>query len=466
MAEYSIDKRTTMLMLVVIAFVSLIDGLDGGIVNVALPTLAKDFSTDTSTISWVTAIYFIMMAGLMIPFARIAKNGHIRKVLFVGLAIFTVSSLLCGISMNFPMLLICRAIQGMGAAMMGAAVPMLCVKFLPSCNLGLGLGVLTMGSALGFALGPALGGIITEIISWHWIFLINVPLGIIILPLVLKTLPKDPKSSKNLKDISGALLLFSTVLFGAISLERASHGSDSMLAMISAILFLTCLVLFILVELKKDDPMLNVRVFTHHKFNLVFLAFLLVCLAYMGMAYLMPFYMSNTLGFSSSESGLYLLLAPVVTLILSVPISRWSDRTGRRWFSVASCFVLLIAFVLMAMFSREKMLLPLIISLLFMGLMWALCGGPMGSRIIEEVSDESREMGSTLMNESVYLGGTIGTTLFAMLFAIGSGAGSIDFSDLPTDIFMDGFVFSMIAGAVITFIALVASLVVRDKKAL
>jgi len=463
MAEYSIEKRTTMLMLVVIAFVSLIDGLDGGIINVALPTLAKDFSTDTSTISWVTAIYFIMMAGLMIPFARIAKNGHIKKVLFVGLAIFTASSLLCGLSMNFPMLLICRTIQGLGAAMMGAAIPMLCVKFLPACNLGLGLGVLTMGSALGFALGPALGGIITEMISWHWIFLINVPLGIAILPLIIKTLPKDTKSSEKLKDISGALLLFSTVLFGAISLERASHGNDSILAIISATLFVICLTLFILVELKKDDPMLNVRVFTHHKFNLVFLAFLLVGLAYMGLAYLMPFYMSNTLGFSSSESGMYLLIAPLVTLTLSVPISRWSDRTGRRWFSVASCFVLLLAFILMAMFSKEKMLLPLIVSLFFMGLMWALCGGPMGSRIIEEVSDESREMGSTLMNESIYLGGTIGTALFAMLFTIGSGAGNINFSDLPSDIFMDGFVFSMTAGAVITFIALIASFVVKDK---
>jgi Arabinose efflux permease len=464
MAEYSIEKRTTMLMLVVIAFVSLIDGLDGGIINVALPTLAKDFSTDTSTISWVTAIYFIMMAGLMIPFARIAKNGHIRKVLFVGLAIFTISSLLCGLSTNFPMLLICRTVQGLGAAMMGAAVPMLCVKFLPACNLGLGLGVLTMGSAIGFALGPALGGIITDVISWHWIFLINVPLGIAVLPLVIKALPKDQSDPKKLQDVFGAVLLFSAVLFGAISLERASHGNDSLLAAMSAVIFLICLISFITVELRRDDPMLNVRVFTHHRFNFVFLAFLLVGTAYMGLAYLVPFYMSNTMEFSSSKSGLILLIAPLVTLALSVPISRWSDRTGRRWFSVASCFVLLIAFVLMATLSREGLLIPLIISLFCMGLVWAFCGGPMGSRIIEEVSDESREMGSTLMNESIYLGGTIGTTLFAMLFAFGSGAGNIDFSDLPSDIFLDGFVFSMAVGAIIAAIALTVSFVVKDKK--
>jgi len=464
MHEASMGKGTIILILIVIAFAALMDGVDASIVNVALPVLAAEFGTDTGTIAWVTVIYFIMMAGLMIPFARIAKNGSLKKVLFGGLLLFTVSSLFCGLSDNFPMLMIFRTAQGVGAAMMGASVPMLCVKFLPVKSLGLGLGILTMGSSLGFAIGPALGGIMIDIVSWHWLFLINVPMGLIILPLVLKVLPKDEKMSGNV-DIIGAILLFTTILFGALALERMPYSGESSLVLISTFAFFICISLFIFVELRKHDPILNVRVFKHHKFNAVFLAYLTINAAYMGILYLLPFYLNNTMGFSSSISGAYLFIPPLITLIVCIPISRWSDRIGnRRSFSIIACLMMLMSFLSMSLFGRDGSLIPLIVALGGMGMMWGFCGGPMASRIVEEISDESREIGSTLMNESIYLGGTVGTALFAMVFTFGSGAGNVNFADLPSEIFLDGFELAMIVGVAISMVSLILSFLVSEKR--
>ena len=465
MTDIPQGKKAVTLMLFVIAFATLMDGLDGGIVNVALPVLAKDFGTDTGTIAWITVVYFIMIAGLMIPFARIAKNGNIKKVLFIGLIIFTASSFLCGISDNFQMLLAFRAIQGIGAAMMGAATPMICVRYLPTQSLGLGLGVLTLGSSIGFAAGPALGGIITDVLSWHWIFLINIPLGLLVLPLLFKAIPNDEKIPKQDLDLTGAVLLFMVIMFGALALERASYGGDKLLVLVSAAVFLVSITAFILTELKKRHPILNIRVFTHKRFDAVFVAFLLINVAYMGMIYLLPFYMNNTMDFSSSTSGAFLLIPPVITLVFCIPISKWSDVSGRRWFSVTACVMMLIAFASMAMFSDRGMTLPLILTLTCMGFVWAFCGGPMASRIVEEVSDESREIGSTLMNESIYIGATVGVALFAMIFTLGSGAGNVEFADLSSEIFLDGFTLSMITGVLISLTALIASFVIKDRSA-
>ncbi|MDR1404894.1 MAG: MFS transporter [Candidatus Methanoplasma sp.] len=455
-------RKNIVLVLTVVAFAALMDGLDGSIVNVALPIMAKDFDTDAGTIAWISVMYFVMLAGLLITFAKIAKNGPIKKVLLAGLIIFTVSSLLCGISVNFHMLFAFRLTQGIGAAMMGAAVPMTCVKYLPASNLGLGIGVLTLGCSIGFALGPVIGGIITDLVSWHWIFFINIPLGLIIIPLVIRAIPGDDRYSGGHFDTAGAVLLFSSIICGVLAIERAPHANDIMPAILSAIGCAVLLSAFIGTELKKPDPLLNLHIFRHWKFNSVLMAYTLSNLTYMGLLYLLPFYMYICMGFSSMVSGMYILISPLLTLILCIPISKWSDRTQRRSFSVAACGILTVGCLMMTFAFREMHTLPLIVTLVCMGLMWALCGGPMGSRIIENVKDESREMGSSVMNEFIYLGGTVGTAMFAMLFTVGSKAGNISLSDLPPDIFLDGLVFSAAIATVISAITVVLSFIVRD----
>ena len=463
MSETAAGKTGVVLLLAVVAFAALMDGLDGSIVNVALPEMSGHFGTDAGTIAWVAVTYYVVLAGLLILFARIAKNGMIKKIFLIGLIVFTVSSFFCGISVNLQMLLISRLVQGVGAAMMGAAAPIVCVKYLPASNLGLGMGVITLGSSLGFALGPVVGGLITDLISWHWIFLINVPLGLVVIPLLMKAIPKDGGYSGSV-DVAGAVLLFSAMLCGILALERIPYSEDSTLVTLSAVVSVASLAAFIAVEIRKKDPLLNLRIFRHWKFNAVLIAYTQGSIVYMGLLYLLPFYMVVCMGFSFSETGMFILISPLLTLLLCVPISRWSDRTERRAFAVASSSFMTAGCLIMALFSSQSMVLPLIATLVCMGLMWALCGGPVASRIIENVKDESREMGSSVMHAFINLGCTIGTALFAMLFTIGSGSGNISITNLPPDIFIDGFILAAAAGTLLAAAAIVLSFIVKEPK--
>ncbi|UAL07171.1 MAG: MFS transporter [Candidatus Methanogranum gryphiswaldense] len=459
---YGIDRKH-MLILFVVAFVSLADGMDGSIANIALPTLADEMGTDTGTISWVTVTYYMMVAGTILLFARIASNGAIRKILILGLVLFAAGSLMCGLSQTLPVLLIARVIQGTGAAMMGAAAPMICVEYLPRNKLGLGFGVITLGCSIGYATGPAIGGFIIDALSWHWTFFISVPLAIIVMPIMLIAIPKDSPTKGKHIDIKGAVILLLMTFFGIYALQRCCYEGEFLMSIIATVLFFVLLILFVFVELRKKNPILNVRVFMNRDFNYVFVAFLIINLVYMGMLYLIPFYLQINLGLSASLSGVYLLIPSIVTLIFVMPLSRKSDFMGRRLFSIISCILLLVSCLIWVFFSPLKMIIPLIIAFVLMGLTWSTCGGAMASRIVEKTENESREMGSSLMNEAVYIGCAVGTALYAMIFIFYTGSGNIDFADLPPDVFLKGFVFTLIVSAILCAIALFMSTVVKDK---
>ena len=189
------EERGSTLIIITMVFGVLMDGIDGSIVNVALPSIADSFGTDTSVVSWVTISYFLMLAGLLLPFGKIADAGHIRKVFLLGFAVFTIGSLACALSPTLAVLVASRILQGIGAAALAAVAPMICVKLLPAKHLGKSLGIMTVAAALGFAIGPALGGLLVGLLSWHWIFLINLPLGIAAIAIGHVALPKEEKTS-------------------------------------------------------------------------------------------------------------------------------------------------------------------------------------------------------------------------------------------------------------------------------
>ena len=166
------------MMLAVMFVATLMDGLDGSIVSVALPDIGTALGIDTGTSAWVSIIYMMVLAGLIIPFARVCSNIGVRWILVLGFAIFTVSSLFCGIFDSFPILIASRGLQGIGAAMLAAAGPICCTEHMSRDRLAYGLAVLTIGSSIGYAVGPALGGVIVQFLSWHWVFLINIPIGL------------------------------------------------------------------------------------------------------------------------------------------------------------------------------------------------------------------------------------------------------------------------------------------------
>jgi Arabinose efflux permease len=314
------------------------DGLDGSIVNVALPVIAKAFNTDTGTVSWIPIAYLLVVAGTVLIFGSIAARGHIKKTFLIGFALFGGASALCGLAPSLGVLIAARVIQGVGASMLMACAPIVCVKYLPTRILGLSFAILTAASSIGFAAGPAIGGIITHYLSWNWIFLINIPIAVIAIFFVLKAIPRGTPETSTKFDTPGAILLFIFMGAGAYALERLPHlGAADPQIIVFGTASLTGLVLFIIRELKCEHPMLNLRVFTRFKIAAIFSAFLIIQVVYAGLIYLPPFYLSNQAGLDTLYSGLFLLIPPAVSAIISIPCRKMvrSHRTA----SVLCCFL-------------------------------------------------------------------------------------------------------------------------------
>ncbi len=457
-------SREQVLLLIVIVFLTTMDGMDASIVNIALPSIASSFLVDTSTASWVSLTYFMMMAGLLLVFGRLADRGIIKKVLMSGLALFTIFSLVCGLAITFEVLIIGRIFQGVGAAVMGACAPLLCVRFLPKSRLGLGMSTIAIGASIGYASGPTLGGIITQYLSWHWIFIINLPIGIAGILFMAKAIPKDEGNGRAYFDVPGSALSVIAMIAGVFAIERSSHVGIEDFQIVAAIfIFIVSTILFILWERRCAEPILNLSIFRSWEFNSVFSAYLLINLVGTGIWYLTPFYLSLAMGLDPATSGLFMLIPPVVTLMISVPIGKLSDRSGRRWFSVMSCMAMTTASGILFLIDPVNGAAPLLIALFFMGVLWGSCG-PAASRIVEKIGTREKGTGSALIAVAAYLGAAVGAAAYAALFSTLSGAGNTPFADLDIHVFLEGYHGVMLVGMAMAALGVVLSAAVKDEE--
>lgn len=467
MSSVITDPFRQKLLLSAVALGVVMDGIDGSIVNVALPTMATYFYTDTGTIAWVIITYLLMMAGLLLVFGKLADRGITKKLFLRGFVVFTLGSAACGIAPTLDILLAARLVQGVGAAMIAAVTPLLCIRYLPPEMLGTALGVIAATSSIGFAAGPAIGGILTQHLSWHWIFLVNIPIGIIGILFAARVIPADEPEDRPVSfDYPGAVTLFGAMVFCTITLEEvAARGITDPLILSCGVLFLLCTGIFVIRELTVPEPFLNIRIFTNWRFTAVLVAYLLVNVIFMGILYLLPFYLTMEMHFDLMTSGLYLLIPPAVIAIISIPFGLWSDRLGhRRAFAVSACGVVILYSALFAVISPETGIFPLLAGLVLMGVAFGIAAGPASSRIIESAPAGEAGTGSSLMVTSIYFGGVLGTAMYAMLFTVATAdtGGIVAFADLDPAVFMHGFHMTMAAGLMLSVVPLALSAVVPE----
>ena len=303
----------------------------------------------------------------------------------------------------------------------------------------------------------ALGGVLAETISWHWIFFINVPIGLVAAFIALKALPRDSSFDRSAFDYKGSVLLFLSLIFGLYALESMpSHGVTTT-TVASLALFAVLFSVFLLYERRQTVQVLRLRLFRSGRFVAVSVSFLILNACYMGCLYLLPYFMRVELGFDTIMCGLFLLVAALMTLIFCLKVGKMADMRGNRPFVIAGCLLMVVA---MAVFSIMDASMPtwvLIVGLALLGTMWGVAGGPIGSRLIDNVPRDQRGSGSALLC-------ALGTALFAGLFGFGSAAAGQPIADLDPAVFMDGFGFAMTFGVAIAAIALILSWVVNEEK--
>src|SRR4030043_334319 len=335
--DYSSERNShRWLILLLISLASFMGALDATIVNISLPTMSKYFQCDIATVSWVAMAYLLILSSTLITFGRVADIRGYKKIYVAGFAIFTIGSLLCGLSSIIYLLIGFRVLQGVGAAMLQAIGGAMIVRYLPEKYRGTAFGVLTTSAAVGLAAGTPLGGFISQFYTWHWIFFINVPVGIIAIILGIAVLPRDTgEFGKGQFDMSGAGLLLIALVSLIFFLNMGNNvGWLSWGILIAIIVSVAAWTGFILNEKRTKFPLIDLNLFRNRNFTMAVTVALLILLVGQGSWYAFPFYLELEKGVATNIAGL-ILLVPTIFMMIGGPIAGLlSGRIGSPSFFV------------------------------------------------------------------------------------------------------------------------------------
>jgi EmrB/QacA subfamily drug resistance transporter len=420
--------------------------LDVTIVNISLPTISKYFQSDIAIVSWVAMAYLLVLSSTLIMFGRFADIRGYKKIYLAGFAIFTIGSLLCGLSSNIYLLIGFRVLQGIGAAMLQAIGGAMVVRYLPERVRGTAFGVLTTFAAVGLAAGTPLGGFISQFYSWHWIFFVNVPVGIIAIILGIAVLPRDTvELGKGQFDIPGALLLLVALVSFIFFLNMGNNiGWLSWLILISIVISAATWAGFIFNEKRAHFPLINLSLFRDKNFTVAVTVALLIMLAAQGSWYAFPFYLELEKGFATNIAGL-ILLVPTIFMMICGPIAGLlSDRIGSRPICMLGSVVFIAAFLIFTLMGVKTSLCYIIIALALEGIGIGLIM-PANFSLIMGMSAKGDEgvinsLVTTVRNVGAVMGIAVFTVIFLSVIASkGISAEGVTANSLPPKAFVLGF---------------------------
>src|SRR5204863_7615873 len=307
--------------------------LDNTVVNVALPAIKSDLGISTAELEWTVAAYALTFASLLLTGGKLGDLLGRRLIFTIGLVVFTASSLFCGLSSTAPELIGARAVQGVGAALMMPATLSIISATFAARERGMAIGIWAGVSALALAIGPLLGGIITEHISWNWIFYVNVPIGVLAVLAAILVVPESRDTSREQRlDLPGLLTsgigLFALV-FALIEAHRYGWTSTLILSLFA--ISAAALAAFVLLELHQRIPMLDLTLFRSGTFTGANIVAILVTLAMFGIFVFFPIYLQTIRGWSPVQAGAALLPWTIMIVIFAPIAGKLSDRVGSRW---------------------------------------------------------------------------------------------------------------------------------------
>lgn len=395
----------------------LMSTLDSSIVNISLPTLVEAFDTNFATVQWVVLSYVLVLTSLMLVVARLGDMREKKSIYMAGMALFTVSSLLCGLSPSIGWLIAFRALQGLGATMMQALGVAMVTEIFPPAERGRALGVMGGVVSVGIALGPPIGGLLIGLAGWHWVFLVNVPIGLLTLLIVRRYVPNSPPvNARQRFDRLGAVTLFVTLAAYALGMTTGQRlGFSSTLPLGLLIASAVGLVTLILIERRAAQPMIDLSLFRNILFSMNLLMGMLVFLVLAG-GFIFPFYLELVKGYSTETTGLLLMANPVAMGLVAPLAGALSDRFGSRGISLIGLLLLIAACFGFSTLTTETSQLGIMLRLVPLGLGFGIFQSPNNSAIMGSVRRERLGIASGLLSLSRTLGNTTGLPLMGALF--------------------------------------------------
>ena len=374
------------LILTAVSLGSLMSTLDGSIVNIALPAIETDFAIDLTTVEWVVVAYLLVVGSLLLPFGRLGEVLTFKRVYLVGFAIFTLASVCCGAAPNAAGLVAFRVVQGIGAAMLMAMGPAIVARTFHDRERGRALGLNGLSVAIGLSLGPALGGILTQVATWRAIFLINAPIGLLAILWAARVLPAETRGKDESFDVKGAALSGVALFALLLALSDGQEWGWTSPAIVG--LFVTFVVLggaFLLTERSSIQPMVDLALFRIRPFSAGLASAVVAFAGLFTATFLLPFLLEQGRGFSPIEAGL--LLTPVpITMALVAPLSgAASDRFGPRILASAGMAIMVLGFLSLTQLSVDFTLPDLVWRLVLLGVGQGMFMSPNSSAVLGSV---------------------------------------------------------------------------------
>ena len=446
--------------------------LDGSIVNIALPSIGRAFGVDLAVVEWVVVAYLLVIGSLLLPFGRLGEVVSFRRVYLAGFAVFTGASVLCGAAPEIRALVGFRAVQGIGAAMLMAMGPAIVARTFGPGERGRALGLNAISVSIGLSLGPALGGLLTELATWRAIFFVNLPIGLIAIAWAARVLPVDRPGRRESFDVVGAVLASGGLFALLLALNQGGAWGWSSPATVGLLVLAGGLGLaFLVVERRTAVPMMDLGLFRIRAFSAGLASAFAAFAALFTATFLLPFLLQEGSGLSPLEAGLLITPIPIGAAVVAPFSGALSDRIGPRLPASLGMAFQAVGLLSLTTLPPDFAPVDLVWRLALIGVGHGLFMSPNSSAVLGAVPRPRLGTASGMAAETRVVGQALGIVVSAAVVAVrlpvhlaeaagtGGGAGGGGAGDVASQAFVAAIHDAFVVAALICCVGIVTSLV-------
>jgi EmrB/QacA subfamily drug resistance transporter len=440
-------------VLAIVAVAQFMVILDASIVNVALPTIKRDVGFSEQNLSWILNSYTLIFGGFLLLGGRLADRLGRRRLFVAGIALFSAASLVCGVSQSEGMLLVARGFQGLGGALVSpAALSIILTTFAEGPERNRALAVWGAIAGAGGAVGLLLGGVLVEVLSWRWVFFVNVPIGVAVLALAPRIIPESRSESvaKSGYDVEGAVAITLGTMALVFTLIKAdSWGWTSARTIAGFVVAAVLIVAFVVIERRHEDPLVPLRIFSNRSLSAADATLLVMVAALFGMFFFLTLYLQQVLGYSALKTGIAYLPLSLSIIGASGVASRFVDRFTPKPILVAGLLISSAGFVLLTSISGHgdyaSHVLP---AMIILGVGMGMSFVPVTIAGTSGVAPEDSGLASGLLNTTQQVGGSLGLAILSSIATSRTTSGLDTGLALPAAL-THGFKGAFVVGAVL-----------------
>lgn len=406
------------LAVIAIALALIMSVLDGTIMNVALPTLGREFGISPSSVIWIVNAYQLTITVTLLSFSALGDIYGYKKIFLFGSSVFCGMSLVCALSSSFTMLTVARILQGIGASAVMSVTTALLRIIYPPQYIGRGMSINAMIVAVSIAAGPSLAGAILSVASWHWLFAINVPLGICAIVTGYLLLPQNPPHEGPRRKFDKVGSVANALTFGLLiyTLEGVAHDENREIILLQIVLLIVIGIFFIRRQMKQETPILPVDLLRIPIFTLSILSSITSFTAQLLAMVSLPFYLQNVLGKSEVETGLLITPWPVATIITAPIAGRLIEKFHPGLLGTIGMVIYATGLFLLSLLPEAPSNMDIAWRLMLCGLGFGLFQTPNNSTMISAAPPHRSGGANGMQGTARLLGQTLGTTFVALIF--------------------------------------------------